>query len=196
MDIHPYEKNAKKHPKSQLIALARIVKEVGWRQPVVVKQSNVIVVGHGRYEAYKAFGDEMSLKELWVIDDAGKTIMGEPESTPLTLEQESTYRLADNKLNESEWDMNMVMEELKLLPGDMLDLTGFGSYLLNLGDIGDFDVDLDRLGLLEIQPPETPRLKDRAFVQFDTIENYKKVKQWIKKNNSGEILEAILKIIS
>lgn len=33
VDIKPYEKNAKKHPESQVKALADIVEEVGWRQP-------------------------------------------------------------------------------------------------------------------------------------------------------------------
>jgi hypothetical protein len=34
-------------------------------------------------------------------------------------------RLADNKLNESEWDMALVLPELKALDTDLLKLTGF-----------------------------------------------------------------------
>lgn len=45
-DITPYENNAKLHPKSQIEALAKIVQYVGWRQPVVVNQKGLIVVGH------------------------------------------------------------------------------------------------------------------------------------------------------
>jgi DNA modification methylase len=48
----------------------------------------------------------------------------------LTDEQAKAYRLADNKLNESEWDMSLVIDELKLLSLPMLDLTGFDKDLL------------------------------------------------------------------
>ena len=111
--IKPYENNAKEHPKKQIRALANIVKEVGWRQPVVVNSEGVIVVGHGRYAAYVDHGDELVLYTVWIINDSGETIHGEPASTPLTEEQEQAYRLADNKLNESKWSMDLVVPELQ-----------------------------------------------------------------------------------
>lgn len=129
-EIKPYEKNAKKHPKKQIDALAKIVKEVGWRQPVLVNKDGVIVVGHGRYETWKQ--NEKDLKPIWVIDDSGKTIQGEPESKPMTKTQEMAYRLADNKLNESDFDMELVTEELKELDiaGFDITLTGFEKDLI------------------------------------------------------------------
>ena len=48
----------------------------------------------------------------------------------LTEEKAKAYRLADNKLNESEWDMNLVIEELKELSEPMLELTGFDKDLI------------------------------------------------------------------
>lgn len=126
MEIKLYEKNAKKHPDKQLKQLAEIVKEVGWRQPVVVNQEGVIVVGHGRWLAWKKYGDSMKLKEIWVIDDKGNTVMGEAEKVPMSKEQEMAYRLADNKLNESGWNMELVKLELDELPAELLQLTGFG----------------------------------------------------------------------
>ena len=129
-DIKPFANNAKKHPKSQLLALAKIVKEVGWRQPVLVNQKGIIVAGHGRWATYQQFKDEYSLKGIWIIDDKGKTINGEPETKPLTEEQENTYRFADNKLNESEWDMKLALPDLKLLSQEMFQLTGFDKDLL------------------------------------------------------------------
>ena len=110
MQITPYANNAKKHPQKQIDQLAAIVKEVGWRQPILVNQTGVIVAGHGRWETYQQNQD---LPDPWVIDDAGKTVMGEPASTPLTEEQEKAYRLADNKLAETDVDMGLVVEELK-----------------------------------------------------------------------------------
>lgn len=129
-EIKPYPKNAKKHPASQIKALANIVMEVGWRQPVLVNQQGVIIVGHGRFITWQKY--ESELKPIWIMDDKGNTIHGEPETTPMTAEQETAYRLADNKLNESDWDNSLVIEELRGLDADgfNIELTGFDRDLL------------------------------------------------------------------
>jgi DNA modification methylase len=149
MQIIPYAKNAKKHPQKQIDQLAAIVREVGWRQPILVNQQGVIVAGHGRWETYQKNKD---LKEPWIIDDAGKTIMGEPASTPLTKEQEMAYRLADNKLAETDVDMGLVIEELKELEalGELAPLTGYDMDLTIEPDEADDEVP---------DVPEEPRSK-------------------------------------
>lgn len=157
MEIKPYEKNAKLHPQKQLKQLAEIVKEVGWRQPALVNQEGVLVAGHGRWQTWKEYGSEYGLKPIWIMDDTGKTIHGAPEETPLTKEQEAAYRLADNKLNESEWDMVLVVEELKLLSPEMVELTGFDTDLLLEDDEKD-----DTVPLL----PETARSKPGDLYQL------------------------------
>ncbi len=127
-NIKPYLSNAKKHPKKQIAQLADIVEKVGWRQPVLVNQGGVIVVGHGRWITWQEH--KKRLKPVWVMDDKGNTIHGEAEKIPLTKSQEKAYRLADNKLNESEWDMKLVVVELKGLSAEMLDLSGFDKDLI------------------------------------------------------------------
>lgn len=77
-------------------------------------KNNVIIVGHGRYEAAKLLG----LKEVPAI------------TVDLTEEQAKAYRLADNKLNESDWDMKLAVDELKELSKEMAELTGFDLDLL------------------------------------------------------------------
>lgn len=146
MNITPYAKNAKKHPQKQIDKLAAIVKEVGWRQPILVNQTGVIVAGHGRWETYQQNHD---LPEPWVIDDAGKTVMGEPANTPLTEEQEKAYRLADNKLAETDVDMGLVVEELKELE-ELAPLTGYDMDLLVEPDEADDEVP---------ETPEEPKSK-------------------------------------
>lgn len=118
-DIIPYEKNAKRHPDKQLKEIAASVQEFGWRQPIVVDRNNVIIVGHGRYFAYQKYGAEMNLKAPWI-----------ERAIDLNDEQVKAYRLADNKLNESEWDMQLVIDELRGLSPTMLDLTGFDKDLV------------------------------------------------------------------
>ncbi len=126
MQITPYTKNAKKHPKKQIEQVANSIKEFGMNQPIVVDKQGVIIVGHGRYEALKSLNMEIKDEYIKVVD--------------LTEEQAKAYRLADNKLNESEWDMNLVMEELKELSEPMLDLTGFDKDLIIEPDEADDEV--------------------------------------------------------
>ena len=123
MKITPYAKNAKKHPKKQIAQVAASIKEFGFNQPIVVDAKGVIIVGHGRYEAAKSLG----MKD----EDMPVTVVN------LTEEQANAYRLADNKLNESEWDMSLVVEELKGLSEPMLELTGFDKDLIIEGDEND-----------------------------------------------------------
>jgi hypothetical protein len=134
--VKPYENNAKKHPLAQLELLANIIKEVGWRQPVVVNQYGVIVVGHGRWATWEKY--KQDLKPIWIIDDTGKTIHGSPETIPLTEEQEKAYRLADNKANESDWDMKLVKLELEGLSN--FDMAPLGFIQLSAPSI-EFDTD-------------------------------------------------------
>jgi len=125
MEIKPYSKNAKKHPEKQLKELAAIVGEVGWRVPCLVNQDGIIIAGHGRWACYSKYKEKFNLKEIWIINDSGETVMGEPEKTPMTEQQEKMYRLADNKVAESDWDMGLVVPELKELSEEMANLTGF-----------------------------------------------------------------------
>lgn len=126
LEIKPYAKNAKKHPKKQIEQVANSIKEFGMNQPIVVDKQGVIIVGHGRYEALKSLGMEVKDEYVKVVD--------------LTEEQAKAYRLADNKLNESEWDMNLVIEELKGLSDEMLELTGFDKDLIIEPDEKDDEV--------------------------------------------------------
>ncbi len=114
LKIKPYHKNAKKHPTKQIEAIAKSIKEYGFNQPIVVDKDNVIIVGHGRYEAAKALG----MTDVPVIQ------------VQLTEEQAKEYRLADNKLNESDWDMQLVISELKELNPARIELTGFSKDLI------------------------------------------------------------------
>ena len=117
MEIKPYLNNAKKHSKKQIEQIAHSIKQFGMNQPIVVDKDGEIIVGHGRYLALQHLGWEV--KPGWII-----------KKDDLTEEQVKAYRLADNKLNESEWDMGLAIEELKELSPEMFDLTGFDSDLL------------------------------------------------------------------
>ena len=114
-ELKPYKKNAKKHPKEQVEQIANSIKEFGFTQPVLIDRNNCVVAGHGRILGAKKAG----LKEVptLCLDD-------------LTEEQIKAYRLADNKLNESEWDFNLLDEELSDLLADNINMSDFGFGIL------------------------------------------------------------------
>lgn len=116
-DIRPYERNAKKHPKSQIEAIARSIKAFGWNVPVVLDKRGNLVAGHGR---------------LLAAQELGQTEVPAIRNSDLSAAQVKAYRLADNKLTESDWDMELVIEELKELSaeGFNIDLTGFDEDLI------------------------------------------------------------------
>lgn len=109
-EIKPYGKNAKKHPQEQVLQIADSITEFGFNQPIVIDEHNVVIVGHGRLEAAKRLGMEEVPTLTVNISD----------------EQAKAYRLADNKLNESPWDIDLVVSELQELSLPMINLTGFG----------------------------------------------------------------------
>lgn len=117
--IQPYAANAKKHPDTQLRQIAASLKEFGWQQPIVTDKNDVIIVGHDRWFAYQKYPD--GIKDPWVV-----------KAEDLTPLQVKAYRLADNKLNESKWDMDLAIEELRALTQEGYDisLTGFDADLL------------------------------------------------------------------
>lgn len=104
-DLIPYAANAKKHDEKQIKNVAESIKQFGFVQPVVVDRAGVIVIGHCRVLAAKKLG----MKEVpcVCVDD-------------LTPEQVNALRLVDNKSNESDWDFDLLADEI---PG--LDLSSF-----------------------------------------------------------------------
>ena len=110
-DLIPYAGNAKKHPQDQIEHIANSIKNFGWTQPIVVDDENVVIIGHGRLAAAKL----LKLDQVPVVrrDD-------------LTEEQINACRLADNKTNESDWDMGKLEEELAALVIAGMDMEQFG----------------------------------------------------------------------
>lgn len=103
--ITAYGKNAKKHDKTQINNVAESIKQYGFVQPIVIDRDGVIVIGHCRAMAAKKLG--MEEVPCVCVDD-------------LTPEQVNALRLVDNKSNESNWDFDLLADEL---PG--LDLSAF-----------------------------------------------------------------------
>ena len=98
--LKPYEKNNKVHDEEQIEMITNSIKEFWFTQPIVIDEENSILAWNGRYYASKL---------LWL------------EKVPchilewLTEQQKRKYRILDNKLNESDWDLANVKFELSQL---------------------------------------------------------------------------------
>ena len=111
-NVKPYESNPRVN-EGAVDAVAASLREFGFRQPIVVDEQKVIIVGHTRWKAAKKLG--LAKVPVHVARD-------------LTPEQAKAYRLADNQTNTlAEWNYELLPIELKdLQAADFnLDLLGF-----------------------------------------------------------------------
>jgi DNA modification methylase len=111
-NIKPYENNPR-HNDGAVDAVARSITEFGFRQPIVVDENGVIVVGHTRYKAARQLG----LESVPVHVAKG-----------LSPSQLQAYRIADNQTATiATWDDDKLIAELKKLQEQDYDLnlTGF-----------------------------------------------------------------------
>ena len=96
-NLIPYEKNAKKHDPTQVAKIAKSLQQLGWDQPIVVDRHGVIIKGHGRRLAAMDLG----FKKVPVI-----------VRSDLTEEQVKAARLADNRVAQGDYDLDLMREEL------------------------------------------------------------------------------------
>ena len=107
-DIKPYPNNPRIN-EGAVESLANIIKELGFRNPILVNKDHVIIEGHTRWEACKKLGMETI------------ACIVEKDLTP---EQEQALRIADNKVAEiAEWDEEKLKVEMKLLREAGFDLS-------------------------------------------------------------------------
>ena len=55
-NITPYQNNAKRHPKKQIDRIIKSIEEFGYNDPIAIDENNIIIEGHGRFEAVKQLG--------------------------------------------------------------------------------------------------------------------------------------------
>lgn len=155
----PYCRNPRKNDEA-VPKLASLIKEFGFKVPVVVRSDGEVIDGHLRLKAAQMIG----LKEVPVV-----------LADEWTEAQVKAFRIAVNKSAEwAEWDddlLKLEFEELKDMDFN-LDITGFDEndiLMLN-------NVDIEKVDMNDF------------FEKKDNIENEKKVKT-VKCPNCGEEFE-------
>lgn len=127
----PYPANARKITYEAISAVARSIRQFGFRVPIVVDENEVIVMGHVRQRAARR------LKMTHVPVHVARGL--DPEKVRL-------LRIADNRVHEeTSWDKDILAQELNALQMDNVEL--------NLTDTGFSDLELTKM-----IDPENPDL--------------------------------------
>ncbi len=143
-DLIPYAKNARTHTDEQVAQIAASIREFGFVNPVLLKDDNTIIAGHGRVMAARKLG----------LDTVPAVYLSH-----LTDTQARAYVIADNKLAlNAGWDDELLNLELGDLAdeGFDLDLTGFDvGEIEGLAGHSDHEITEDEVP----EPPDDPITK-------------------------------------
>lgn len=148
-DLVPYGNNAKEHPKEQIEQIKESIIKFHNNDPIAIDENNVIIEGHGRYEALKELGyEQVECIRLSHLND----------------DQKKAYRLVHNKLTmNSDFNFDLLEEELKTI---------------NDIDMGFFDFDMSMFDDIEeeIKEEANKKLTDEFLIPptsvFDTRQGY------------------------
>jgi DNA modification methylase len=141
----PYDKNPRLNDDAVEV-VAKSIREFGFRQPIVVDEASVVIIGHTRLKAAKSLG----LAEVPVHVARG-----------LSPEQVKALRIADNKTAEiAEWNLELLPIELAELQGMNFDLGLLGFDQDELAKLLDPEM---QQGLCD--PDEIPAPPDEAITK-------------------------------
>ena len=156
-ELIPYANNTKKHDKTQIKNVATSIDTYGFVQPLVIDKNNVVVIGHCRLLGAKHLN--MEKVPCVCVDD-------------LTEEQVNALRIVDNKSNESEWDMDILPDEL-----------------LNV-DLGDFEFDFGIVTEIDFDENDLDEAVEKnnvtVSININSVFDYETVKERLQ-NIADEI---------
>ena len=115
--IKPYTNNSKKHSKRQIEKIAKSIQKFGWKQNLVIDGNNVLVVGHGRYEAAKL----LNLDSVPCV-----------RTDDLTEDEIKAYRIIDNRISSDEYDESLELSEIMDIN---IDMSEFDIDTFDMGEI-------------------------------------------------------------
>ena len=107
----PYKNNAKIHSTKQVNKIAQSIEEFGFNAPILIDENNIIIAGHGRFEAAKVLNlATVPCRRL----------------THLSENQKKAYILADNKLGElGTFDATILQAEIDSIGRELGGSAGF-----------------------------------------------------------------------
>lgn len=105
--------NARRHPISNISAIAASLNEFGQQKPIVITADNVIIAGNGTYDAAVSLG--------WT--EIAVTVIPEEWDS----QKVKAFALADNRTAElAQWDARELLDQLESLDDFEIDMSLFG----------------------------------------------------------------------
>lgn len=149
-DLIPYENNAKLHPLEQIEQIKQSILQFGFNDPIGIDENNMILEGHGRYEALKDLG--------WKECDCIRI-------DKLTDQEKKAYILAHNKLTmNTDFDYGILNDELNEIFDIDMEQFGFEYEL--------FDEDEEKQKNAEKTQERVANILNLEKAQFDGVGKY------------------------
>ena len=148
--IRPYPNNPRVL-RNAAEKVAESIREFGWRQPIVVDQDGVVIIGHARLAAAKLLKLEAAPVHIAEGLDAGRV---------------RALRIADNKTGEfSGWDEQKLMDELAVIMDGLgtVAVTGFSK-----SEFAAIEMQA-RAAMAEILPNRTPASAERSSAAINSV---------------------------
>lgn len=150
--LTPNPRNAREHPEKQIKQLEANMKRFGFVSPIIIDEDNLIVAGHGRWEAAKNLGlAEVPAIRMKFLDE----------------NERRAFALADNRLSElSVWNQELLTSELELVFDSGFDIStiGFSMSDLSFGLVSEEDEKPK-----PEEPVELPYPEARAVAQLGDL---------------------------
>jgi len=181
-DLIPFEDNPRQMTEKQKEDLRKSLEKFDLVEIPAIDTDNKICAGHQR------------MKIMQLLDRGEEMIDVRVPNRKLTDEEFREYNLRSNK-NLGEWNLDLLAN---VDEGILLDV-GFESeelmMMFGLNNAESVEVDIERLGVITVEAPESPKLKERMAFYCNTIEDYKRIKEFFKKGRSDLNVEKLLKMI-
>lgn len=145
-DLHPLEKNVRRHSQTQINEYVRSLEKFEQLRPLVIDENGVIWIGNGMFEAMKAMGWEYAECEV---------------RTGLSENDKKKMMLADNRIYElGMTDTDVFDEIIRSLDGDV-DVPGWPADLLETlnASVQEVNEMVDSYG--SYQPEDLARYNER-----------------------------------
>lgn len=185
--LKPYKNNARVHPKEQIEQIVQSIKQFGFTSPVIIDENNMILCGHGRYEA----AVQMNMETVPC------TMLSH-----LTEEQKRAYIIADNRIAENaQWNKELLALELT-----ELDLADFDLRVVGIPEKELAKLLPDESAILDEMPDmpdgDRPEYRQMTFTLHETqadlvkaaLKAAKKIGEFdekLNKNSNGNALALI-----
>jgi DNA modification methylase len=148
-ELEPFSKNPKRHPESQIDKIKKSMQEFGWTNPILISKDNMIVAGHGRYEAAKQLGFE----KVPIIN------------IDLPYEKAVAYVIADNRLAEiAEQDDEQLSALLQEIDESMYEAIGYDEEAID-----ELLAGIEAANPTEVEEDEAPEPPEEPVTQLGDV---------------------------